>query len=390
MIIRKLPLNLACISLLLLACGLLLQGGYGYISGPSLTVFGPANDRFGDFMNWMQFPDLPNPAFWSVPPLRIFIMNTWKWLGGGISVPYAFCLFLGLMLFLLVYAVYELLDFIPGLWRVLLSLGFVIVSYPVIYDIDRGNIAGYAVASFLLGFQRYRQGKFRQSVLWMAIAINLKLVPALFLLLPFAQKRFRLIIIYGMASALLLVLSVLLMKLCYFPEYGLGTFLTGLDNYYWLYITRDQGFSGSTSLFVMLKALAYAVLPASGHMDAVAVLLSGYNILAAIILLQVALVFYLKKPDMLHGAVIITCIILLLPNVMSVYYLSLLFLPLMLAISEGRPLYAMLAAFAMWPKELAIPGLSETGVILTPLTISLLLGVALWNLCKTPIPAGKV
>ena len=244
-------------------------------------------------------------------------------------------------------------------------------------------MAGYVAAALAFGAHFYRRGKYRRSMLCIALAANIKLIPIVFLAIPFAQRRWSLVADYAVVAFVVLVAAFGALRLTYFPDYMPGHNFSTMHWYYDNYVIGDLGLRWGESLYGFGKGILRLILPAEHYKAAVLQWIGYYNIAACLLTLAVALLMILKRPPFVHSLILLICWMLMVPHVMAYYYLALLMVPLALCIREGMPKrYVILLCLILIPKEFSYRTDIWTGIYVTPLLVAALFCLCAYDVLK--------
>lgn len=132
-------------------------------------------------------------------------------------------------------------------------------SYPALLVFARGNYhAGFSsilIAVFLVSCFGQRKVSW-PAILALALAMNFRPVALVFVLaipLVVGWRRSVVPVLAAIALAGAILLAALAAESAIYPDYGLHSFLQGLDNYRKLYIVGPNGDAGNASLWALIK-----------------------------------------------------------------------------------------------------------------------------------------
>lgn len=150
------------------------------------------------------------------------------------------------------YIIYRLLP--PLKYKGLAAAICVLACFPVLYVLNRGNIEMLlflVMAAFLI---TYKKNRFYQSAFWLALAINIKIYPAVFLLLFLSEKRFK-----PFFTALGACLGLFLIGF-YATGGNWSHFLQGFEHFTALHQLTPAGLQFSNSFFNLIRFPAFFLL----------------------------------------------------------------------------------------------------------------------------------
>ena len=127
------------------------------------------------------------------------------------------------------------------------------LSYPILFTLDRGNLEALVFLFLLLFVNYYQKGDDVKSVIFLSLAIAMKLYPGVFVVLFCADKKYKNIIYTGILVLALSVLSAAVL------EGGIQASLQGLQNNLGLfkeaYMRSGAGLRFNTSLYGAITIL---------------------------------------------------------------------------------------------------------------------------------------
>jgi hypothetical protein len=141
-------------------------------------------------------------------------------------------------------------------WVRRIVFGALFFSYPVLCCLDRGNWAYVVSALIVLSYLELLAGRGFTAGLALAVAINLKISPALFCLLFIAERNWR-ALLWCAATSVFLCAFGLTVSLLVIPGYRPDLFLLGLRAYDELYTIQHNGWAYGISLLGMVKFLVW-------------------------------------------------------------------------------------------------------------------------------------
>jgi len=237
-------------------------------------------------------------------------------------------------LYLLAYGLRKLVSpnfrpvFCPELW-------LMILSYPVLFNTDRGNPAGYVAAFIALGFIQWRQRRDGWAAFFFALATAIKITPAILGLFFIRERRWKAAILQILWTAVLTLGPVWFVSHHVLPGYSLQKFKFGMQDYFIRFVLGNDGLPWGSSLWGGIKLMLYWCGKAD-ILPTMKAILPFYNVLSmGSLLLLVVLFAFNVVPDN-EGILLITCWLVLMPQVTADYYLSFLLIPLVILCAENQ------------------------------------------------------
>jgi len=349
-----------------------------------------ASIRFSDFTYWLSVPSVPE-AFWTLPPPAVLGAYGWKAISILTGPLFTFLIFTAGWLALLISSIYHILiQRFTSKSRVLVaSTLLVLLSFPVFYVFDRGNSAGYVAAFCIFSIYFYTKNDFKKSAMFIIMASLLKLTPILFVGIYILDKRWRLSAYTIISFVALILVSPLLIKIFFIPSYDLSWFVDGLNGYYKGFVIGNSGWAFGVSLFGLIKSffLLSPITNREDYFNSIREIIPIYNIIIFIISALTAFLLLTKKSSITQRVTIIVCWLLFTPYVMAEYYLTLLYLPLSLALinlqEKGAKIYIVLICMELLPKAYKIPDVVLTGVFISPILLMFLYATVLYQVYKS-------
>ncbi len=263
-----------------------------------------------------------------------------------------------------------------------------LMSYPFIFTLDRGNMEAYMFVFVSLFVFLFQKRKFIWASFFLALAVGMKLFPAIFIVLYLKEKRYKELGIF-FSFILLLGLSLFLAK-------DLNATIARskwfFDFYINGYIIGDSGFPFGHSLFALVKAYYYTTALAMGQpmteyfVKNSGYILNNYSIFTFVTYAAVAFFIYRsRKLTYWRQVCILTILFCLLPNVSGDYKLLHLITPLLLYIntyekSRYEQTFIYLFGLLLIPKAYYVfPIGVSTAVILTPVIMLIFLYLLIWD-----------
>lgn len=269
-----------------------------------------------------------------------------------------------------------------------------LMSYPLLFTIDRANVELYTFL-FLLGFAYFYSSLNKYQSLFalvcLSLAISMKPFPAIFLVLLASEKKWKNILYVFIFTALITIFSLLCFQ---------GSILENIQGlrrnqaiFVENYAIGSSGWHYGVSLFGFIKVIAAFVLKVSNHLgivsssesDAqiffnwVSQLLNAYSVLSIIMVGLVTLYIFTKEKIYWKKLALLVFLMNVIPPVSFDYRLLNLFIPLAFFINESKSskfdfVYLLLFSLLLIPKNyFIIPAMTDrglsVGVVINPLLI---------------------
>lgn len=357
-----------------------IQGAYLGRGYPFSTFLFRPLARFSDlliFQGVLSNPDLGR--LFNYPPFTYLVIYPFSVISRNLALFLFLSGFIGLFLFFSV----RNLRTDSGFDTARNVLAFSFMSYPFLFALDRANFEAYVFVLLYLFVACYRQEKRLLAAVCLSVAISMKLYPAIFLLLPLSDRKYRDMMYTVGFTALFSAAGFLLF------DGGLAAnvprFTHGLWAFNHVYVVGNEGWYCGSSLFGALKFL-FIGLP--GFSRSSLVVLSGVNSRMAIIA-GAALLYYLLsfEKELWRKVALLVLAMILLPQVSPDYKLMHLFTPLFLFVNKPATerwdvLYTILFALLLIPKSyFRLPETPEASVslLLNPLVMLVLAGFIIWE-----------
>ena len=330
-------------------------------------LFNPA-DMFNDFIN----------IYWATVDLNPYAAPVSVYFPFTFVVVYLFTLLNSSYLALCAFTFIFLAFLMPYVYRAIPSAGkfgkaidaFVLVfmSYPVLFNLDRGNLESLVFIFLALFLYYYQKKEDLKSVFFLSLAISMKLYPAVFIVLFLADKKYRNVIYAGIFVTVITILSAFML------EGGVVNSFLGLKNNLELfrleYLVTNRGLQHNASLYGVVKILKLPVL-------------SYYSVLALIFFSLIAAYVMLKEDIFWKRVALLVFSMILLPQVSYDYKLIHLFIPLLMFLNHAKPsgsdtVYALLWGLLLIPKDyFIISGDISIAVLINPLIMVMIIGTIL-------------
>lgn len=229
-----------------------------------------------------------------------------------------------------------------------------IISYPVLYILDKGNFDMYLFVLFGFCVYAFKSEKYFISCVLLALANAMKPFTILFLLLFLRKKKYKEFFLSLILTILLVVGGFMIFKGSFFDQ--IINFIKIQSLFQSVYaLGSNVGIGFSSSLFMPLKiiALHFSTLPSFIHnfvkfYDHICLIITGITI------------FFIWKEQILWKQLtLIICNFLLLPYCTYDYKFIFLFIPIWLFVNEEKKskfdlAYIILFALLFIPKSIII------------------------------------
>jgi hypothetical protein len=234
---------------------------------------------------------------------------------------------------------------------------FTFFSYPVLFTVDRGNIELYLFLIMAAFIYFYKKGNMQMSVILLSMAISTKMIPAVFLVLFLADKRYKEALWTLFFTALISFLSLFLLHGA--PLHNIQGYLIWQAKLLKIYGLDEMGVHYSVSMYASIRHMSYLLFHSvfsKDHMDNVAVLLRCYNIFSIICGLLLSMyVLFVEKTFWKRIFVLVSAMIIL-PYFSADYRLIHIFLPMFLFVNNkahdhNDQIYAVVFALLLIPKN---------------------------------------
>lgn len=317
--------------------------GYGY---PYATfLYNPA-DRFNDFFNIYNSTIYLDPyakaisVYFPFAYMPIYLLTSFR-------PSVAYTLFAGLFwLFLIVAMLKQVpVENIPNRLLTLLSLS--VLSYPVLFAIDRGNLECLVFIALGLFLHCYATNRENCAALFLACAIAMKLYPGIFVVLFLSDRKWKPILLTLVFTVMLTIGSAFLLA------GGVRGSLAGMQKNLLIfkiqYIDTLHGLQHSSSFFVPAKLLAELV----GFAELIPTL---YPIGALLLFVLTSAWVIFNERELWKKVAILSFMMILLPQVSYDYKLIHTLFPLLLftgSMSQSRfdAVYSVLFGLLLIPKD---------------------------------------
>jgi len=352
---------------------------------PNNTFLCNPSKRFSDFIIWIQFQKYSLASEWGCPPFSLLVATFWKEIAGVTGSLVGFCLYSILFLSLhsrIIFLELGLCGKRPDFstWAILSFL-----SYPVLFEFDRGNPAWMVYLSIYAFFYFCRRDKYQWAAFFLAIAISIKIIPVLFLFYLFYKGKWGAAICSLLETVLLTFVGYFIFSHFFYPAYSMDLFVNGLKTYELIYAIGGGGLAFSCSFFSLILLLLrfyahiFDLSPAPFSWERIA--LTYCNAFTIGAMASVYTWIWLRRRKMNEhrvSSLLILCL-LLVPPVTGDYYLLLCYLLFFDLLrldldSISFKIYSVCLGLLMIPKAYGVFFDDvNTGVLLNPLLLIVLL-----------------
>ena len=394
------------IAALVLACGYhatLASLGFKY---PWTTFLFIPEDRFNDWHNSVAAAATFNPYYAATKAVSAYFPVAYQvfLVGGDLSPAASTAVYLAISVCLLAASIIVAWRYLQpeaaravqlrlrDLWLLLLAC---LLSYPVLFALDRGNIDLWIASLCLIYVATLRTQHEPLGFAALALAISLKAYPLAFLALAVTERKYRAAFLCAAAAGLATVLTLAGMRGGF--SYNLNGLMLNLHRYYEVYVLGTHSMFASSDPYNGIRTLILGgtyvwqkiVTPGMPTPEVKIALkwvlenwggmiLQVYSVLSLSFALVCAF-FVLAVPAPRWRRIMAVCLVaILFPNVANDYKLNLL-LPGMLALlldpdaadRRGRTAFVLLCVLMIPKSYYFIHGLGVTNIITPVLLIAM-------------------
>jgi hypothetical protein len=275
--------------------------------------------------------------------------------------------------------------------RYLTVLIAVVMTYPFISFIDRGNAQGFVTGFLVTGIYLYMNSRFNESAIFLGLATALKGYPIIFLIIFVRKRQWRSLAISILTGGIATIIPLL------FFDGGMIKNIQGL-------MSRISGLQDSSFQFNAynnsLKGLLFSIqeLKISPLNEVSHLLTDNYSMVAALIAGIIIFAALTLKFDLLEFSILASIFCCLLIDLTAGYVLTTFFVPVMIflsgkyEISPRRSFWYMAGiAIILAPKGISISNpasntIPSFGTIISPLIMcALLLALMLAGIRRLPM-----
>lgn len=361
----------------------ILSSYLGFNFYPNNTFLFNPNDKFNDFFNIYNASTELNPysepvsVYFPFTYILMFIhtlMNKWV----------AFTLFTGIFIASLFYVVFNSIPSLVKAEKYFYSFVLIFMSYPILFVIDRGNVEIWLFLSLLMFVNFYAKEKIILSILFLSIAISMKLYPAVFGLIFLFDKKYKEIFYTSITTISITLISMVFLKGGVFNSInGLTKCLAEFNR---SYIHDLHGIQHNISLFAPLKFVFYQLAKKYSSIASLEnIFNTGYFILAILIFGIVSFFLFKYKHQYSNKISLLLLSSLVLPQISFDYKLINLYIPLLLFIKKDEKSkydfpYSILYGMLLIPKDyLFIEKDISIAIFFNPILILILMGIMIYE-----------
>jgi len=310
-----------------------------YVSGAYLRLGYPYNtflfnprDAFNDFFNMYNLNVNRNPYFEpyffhsNYYPFGNFIFYLFTFLNKG----KAFSLYLVITIGSLIIINAKQLR-AGGKIQIKDVIIFSLLSFPVLYTLDRGNIEGIIFPILYLFLYFNSKNDTFPSAIMLAIAISIKIYPAIFILLLISDKKYREIVLSVFFVIVLTITSLLLFENGFYAN--LNYVLSGFEinsNSFLMPYYMQQG----VGLYSMIKMILIKAGLIEG-MNLSLLLKIYFKLIIFLSFLLSAYVIFIEK-TLWRKIALLSIAMILFPHISCEYKMINIFLPIYFFLDENR------------------------------------------------------
>ena len=348
---------------------------FGYDYYPYNTfLFWPA-DRFNDFLNHFYRAGHLNPY---QPPntFTVYFPFTYicVYLLTFLPAKVAFALLFGIFICSFAYYIFSNLPASNYRGKILGVFILTFLSYPILFTVDRGNLEILVFLFLLLFVNYYQKGDNVKSVIFLSLAIAMKLYPGVFVVLFCADKKYKNIIYTGILVLALSVFSAAVL------EGGIQASIQGLQHNLGLF---KETYLQSIMWLHFNTSLYGAIFILGEKFTFLTIVIKYYIVLALIAFVLTSLFIICKEKEFWRRVSLLVFMMLLLPQLTHDYKMIHLYIAMMLFLNSHKQsqydmLYAILFGLLLIPKDyLMIQSDISIAVFLNPLFMLMIAGTIL-------------
>ena len=207
-------------------------------------------------------------------------------------------------------------------------------QFPMIFVFQRGNIEIFVLTFCILFYILFKKEKYNLAAVVLALAVSMKLYPALLAMLFISRKRYRSFFVCAGTSVLITILSWLLIQS---TLGGLTHYLSGFTNFIDLYASNIFGMQHNHSILFGIYYVVYKVYGINGLFEIFnSSIVNIYTIVIICIAIPLTIYTTLKKMQEWKKVAIFILMIVSFPQISFEYTLILLVIPIMEFIGENN------------------------------------------------------
>ncbi len=320
--------------------GFIISIFYHYFMGFYLNLPYPYNtflftpvDRFADFFVLYDLMQFREPYIGIHLSAQYPLLNVISF--GFRILPRGASLVLYLVMFLFALIIFTALYTYRGKYKEHISeiCNISLLTYPVLFTIDRGNLEGLVLISLLAFVYCYQTKKYLLSVFFLSIAIAMKLFPVFLVVLYLSDRKYKEIILTGLFTVLITIISLFFFLGGFFENL---TVLVGGANLVHLnrFLTDGIMVQRGISIFTLLK-IFFIETNLLQYIN-IGEFLGIYIKIAMIVFLFFAAYVVFLEKEFWKKVAILVIAMLILPQVSADYKLIHIFIPLFLFINSSK------------------------------------------------------
>lgn len=276
-------------------------------------------------------------------------------------------------------------------------LGIVVVvllSYPVLFAIDRANIELLVIFLEILFIEFFRQGKILFSVIVLSMAIAMKAYPVLFVLILFREKQYLAVMMTCLITMVLTLLSLSVFQGNIIEN--VQKYMNVMESFQQNYVFSWHGVQHNLSLWGTIKILVAGIVGTRKFSPQVLeTSLKIYSSATVLVLCYITYYILYVENYLWRQVTILVICMLLLPPVSFDYKLIHIFIPAVLFLnarqhSQLTAFYLICFALLLVPKNyLILDGDISAGVIVNTFILTAMLlvliveGLLLYRSCRS-------
>lgn len=281
-------------------------------------------------------------------------------------------------------------DFLPIKQRTLAATILAFATYPFLFCVDRGNLEMFVLLLLFGFFAAFERGRYLLAAVLLAGATAMKLHPGVFGVLLLQKRQYKASALTAVVTAVLTVATA-----AAFPGGVLGTAALLSRNIQYFnevfILSRDMIYF-SVGYFSVIKLFIHVV---GGNVTEIARAVHlPYAIFCFAFFAMIATYIFRSERTVWKQVFLLSCTMILLPEVSFDYRLIYLLVPvgLFISASPGNPdhdrIYTVLLGLLLIPKAYSLIGHEITiGVVLNPLLMTLMMGHIIWTGIRRPSEA---
>ena len=354
-------------------------GNYFHYGFPWNNFLFRPDNALDDFKNAYMYAEGFNPysvitAQRNYPPFGFLIIGLFTFIEKNISF---FIFETSFILFLLAYLYKSTLG-LEKFTRMKNTFIIFFMSFPILFTLDRANFEIVVFMFLFLFIYFYERNKINTSVVFLAMAIAMKLFPLVFLVIFLSDKRYKEVLITGGLVILLTLLSLLIFQGD--VATNISHFAHSLNLYNRDYVIGSGGFGYGHSLFGVLKLFFMAVIDAGTSsfdtLELIKISMRPYFIFVIILFLLISTYIIKYETELWKKMLLLVISVNLFPYVSADYKLIHFFIPLMLFFisrsdNDSYIKYSILFGLLLMPKSfywiMSEQGYVSASIILNPL-----------------------